>query len=274
MQARRVQTGNSIDYTPSTAITSGDVIVQGDLVGVADTDIASSALGSISVEGVFAFTKAAGSITFAIDDPVYWDDTNNTAVATPGAGPYLGLCVKAAAAADTEVHVKLDPHGRAERSLLFSAAAASAAVTNTAVETAFDKAVTIPANTLRPGDVIRVRAQGTVTAANLADTLDIQLRLGATDVLATGAVDSAVGDIFFIDADITIRTIGAGGTMVAAGHTANGVPGTVTAKPRFLGSTAIDTTVEQSVNVSATWSLANAGNSCRLDVMNVQLLRK
>jgi hypothetical protein len=39
-----------------------------------------------------------------------------------------------------------------------------------------------------------------------------------------------------------------------------------------LASTAIDTTVAQVVNVTATWSVANAGNSCRLDVMVVELL--
>ena len=101
----------------------------------------------------------------------------------------------------------------------------------------------------------------------------MQLRLGTTDILATGAVDVANGDIGYIDADIVIRTIGASGTMVAAGVVALGVPGTVTAKPKLMASTAIDTTAAISVNVSATWSVANAGNSVRLDVLDVQVIR-
>lgn len=121
--------------------------------------------------------------------------------------------------------------------------------------------------------MIRVRAQAIATATNSTDTLDLQLRLNTTDILATGAVDVANNDIGYIDADIVIRTIGAGGTMVAAGVVALGVEGTVTAKPKKLASTAIDTTAAISVNVSATWSVANTGNSVRLDVLDVQVIR-
>ena len=83
----------------------------------------------------------------------------------------------------------------------------------------------------------------------------------------------ANNDIGYIEADIVIRTIGAGGTMVAAGVVALGAEGTVTAKPKKLASTAIDTTAAISVNVSATWSVASAGNSVRLDVLDVQVMR-
>jgi hypothetical protein len=102
----------------------------------------------------------------------------------------------------------------------------------------------------------------------------VRLKIGSTTVLATGAVDVANGDIGYIEADVVVRTIGGSGTMVAAGSTAIGVPGTVTAKPAFLASTALDTTAAQVVQASAQWSVANAGNSCRLDVLNVQLIRR
>lgn len=271
-EAQNVRDGKNIDYTPGGAISGGQLVVQNDLVGIAPDDLAASVLGSLMVEGMPSLPK--DSSVFAVGDPIYWDDTTNQAKADPAVGKYVGFAALAAATGDARVYAKLDPSANFSRDLLYSSVAASAAVSNTVAETAFDKAVTIPANTLRPGDVIRVRAQVIATLTNVADTLDVQLRLGTTDVVATGAVDVANGDIGFIDFDITIRTIGAGGTMVGAGHTALGAPGTVTSKPKLLPSTAIDTTVANSVNVSATWSAANAGNSCRLDVMNVQLLRK
>lgn len=159
----------------------------------------------------------------------------------------------------------------------YSAVAASTAVTNTTVETLFDKSVTLPADALRPGDVIKVRAQVIATATNSTDTLTLKLYIGGltgTAVVSTGAVDVANGDIGYIDAEIVVRDVGATGHIVAAGVQALGVPGTVTAKPFLLGSTVIDTTAAKVIGVSATWSVANAGNSCRLDVLNVQIVRK
>lgn len=272
MQATYSQAGCNIDHTPASALTGGDVVVQNSLVGVSPRDVAANDLGAVTIEGVHNATKDAS--VFAVDDPVYWDDTNNVASADPSLGKYMGYAVAAAATGDATVAVKLDPSSNYARDLAYSSVAASTAVTATTTQTAFDKAVTIPANTLRVGDIIRVRAQAIATATNSTDTLNVILRLGTTDVLATGAVDVANGDIGFIDADIVVRTIGASGTMVAAGHTALGVPGTVTSKPKLMASTALDTTAAQSVNVTATWSTNNAGNSCRLDVMNVQLIRK
>lgn len=158
-------------------------------------------------------------------------------------------------------------------SLLYEATAASAAVTTTASETAFDKSYTIPANFLRVGDVIHVVAQVIATATNSTDTLTLKLKIGSTVIVATAAVDVANNDIGYIEADLVIRSIGASGTFVATGVQGLGVPGTVTAKPFLLASTAIDTTATQALTVSATWSTNNAGNSCRLDVLSVEMNR-
>ena len=59
--------------------------------------------------GVFDVAKEGGvAVTFAVGDKVYWDDTNNFAVATDGAGAnkLLGKAVAAAADADTSVRVR------------------------------------------------------------------------------------------------------------------------------------------------------------------------
>lgn len=155
---------------------------------------------------------------------------------------------------------------------ILSTVAASAAVTNTVTETGFDKTHTILANTLKAGDVIRIRAQAIASATHSDATLTLKLYLNAVEIVTTGAVNVADGDIGYVDVEICIRTIGASGTMVAAGVQALGVPGTVTAKPFLLASTAIDTTADQVVAVKATWSYANAGNSARLDLLTCKRL--
>ena len=175
---------------------------------------------------------------------------------------FEGYALTATTADGDEVEVLqiMDPHEK-----LFTQTTASSAVTNTTTATAFDQSFTIPANTLQAGDVIRVRAGVVATATNSTDTLAVTLKIGSTTVCATAAVDVANSDVAWIDVDLVIRTSGANGTLVAAG-TANIK---TTATGVLLASTAIDTTADQAVTVLATWSVANTGNSCRLDVLDI-----
>lgn len=154
--------------------------------------------------------------------------------------------------------------------------AASAAVTNTTTETLFDTQYSIPASALKAGSVLKIRYQGIATATNATDTLAVKLYIGGltgTVLISHAATDVANNDVFSGEYQLTIRTAGASGTMVGCG-TYKSVPaaeGTATYKDDILASTAIDTTAAQVVGVSATWSVANAGNSCRLDVLTVEI---
>ena len=113
--ARFIHDGRSIDHTPSSAVAAGDVVVQGDLVGVAKLDIAADALGALAVTGVFDLPKSAGQgKAIAAGKKVYWDATNKIATESADDGgtpatayPYLGKTVKAAVDADTTVRVRL-----------------------------------------------------------------------------------------------------------------------------------------------------------------------
>jgi predicted RecA/RadA family phage recombinase len=275
-QAVLAHEGRHIDFTPATAVASGDVVVQnGRVAGVANVDIEAGRQGALAVEGVFDFTKINIGLSFAVGENVYWDDLNDRAVSTGAGNAYLGKCVRPAADTDSRVRVKLA--ALQDTTLIFSAEAASNAVTNTTVETAFNRSVTIPAGRLKKGDVIRVRGQGIVTSQNATDTLTVQLKLGGTagvQIATTGAVDPATNDIFYIEADLVVRTVGAAGTIVATGLQALGTPGTVTGKPFFKASTVVDTTITQDLVVSATWSAASAANIVRLDVLDVELLSR
>ena len=109
-QAQFIHEGNSIDFAPVADASAGDVVVQGDLVGVTKRDIKANELGALAVTGVFDFAKQAGAgVTFAVGAKVFFNDTTNVAVATDGSGAhkFVGKAVRAAVDADTTVRVRL-----------------------------------------------------------------------------------------------------------------------------------------------------------------------
>ena len=108
--AQFIHDGDSIDYTPTIAdVAAGDVIVQGDLVGIAKRDIPAGTLGALAVTGVFDMPKLANAgVTIAAGAKVYWAEGPKVVMHDSGAGPYLGKAVKAAADADATVRVRLE----------------------------------------------------------------------------------------------------------------------------------------------------------------------
>lgn len=109
--AKFIHDGDSIDYTPGSNVAAGDVVVQGDLVGMAKRDIVANALGALAVTGVFDVPKAIGAGTaIASGAKVYWDAADKQAKedAESGANKYLGKTVKAAVDADATVRVRME----------------------------------------------------------------------------------------------------------------------------------------------------------------------
>ena len=110
MIARYIQDGHALDITPSADLAAGDVVVAGDLIGVAAGDITAHTLGAIQVTGVFEFPKATGVGTaLSLGAKAYWDDTAKVATATAGANKPLGKVARAAADEDTKVRIRLTP---------------------------------------------------------------------------------------------------------------------------------------------------------------------
>ena len=106
--ARYVQDDAAVDYTPTADVASGQVVVQGDLVGVAKRPISANTPGALATEGIFDFPKATGAGSgIAAGTSVYWDATNNVATATAGSNKLLGKTTVAAADADATVRVRM-----------------------------------------------------------------------------------------------------------------------------------------------------------------------
>ena len=110
MTTKFIQRGAAVDYIPGADVAAGDVVVQGELVGVAKLDIQTGKLGALAVTGLFDFPKATGAGTaIAAGTRVYWDEAEQVAKADSeaGANKEIGKTVKAAADDDTLVRVRL-----------------------------------------------------------------------------------------------------------------------------------------------------------------------
>lgn len=93
--------GDTIEYIPAADVTASDVVVQGDLVGVATLDIKAGMLGGLAVSGVFDFPKLPGtSNAITAGAKVYWNAAGSAVVPTDSSGMHK-LVGKAVAAADT-----------------------------------------------------------------------------------------------------------------------------------------------------------------------------
>lgn len=113
-QATFIQLGTTVDYTPTSAVSAGDVVVQNNLVGVATRPIAANALGALTVIGVFDFVHDA--VTKSAGEAVYWDADGDPVGGTAGSGcatktssgnTFMGKVVADAASDDTSVRVRL-----------------------------------------------------------------------------------------------------------------------------------------------------------------------
>jgi len=100
------QDGDLINYTPSSAVAAGAVVVLADLVTVAPRPIAANQLGSVAVEGVFKLPKASGAISQGAI--VYWDATNSNVTTTAGSNKRAGKAAEAAASGDAVVPVLIN----------------------------------------------------------------------------------------------------------------------------------------------------------------------
>jgi predicted RecA/RadA family phage recombinase len=100
--------GNAIDYKPAADGAAGDVVVLGELVGIANAPIKANTLGALAVAGVFEFPKTAGAGTaITAGTKLYWDAVVKVATATVDANKFIGKATADAADADAKVRARL-----------------------------------------------------------------------------------------------------------------------------------------------------------------------
>ncbi len=99
------QPGESIDYTPASAVVAGQVVVLDTLVTVAAVPIAANKLGSVLTRGV-VFMPCATGATGAQGSSIRYYAASGIAHASTGA--YAGRLAAARVATDTTVKVLLN----------------------------------------------------------------------------------------------------------------------------------------------------------------------
>jgi len=114
MQGTYIKAGAVVDYTPVAAVVAGQVVVQGNLVGIALNPIAASTLGALAVSGIFDVDQNAEIIVAG--DAVYWDANGSSvggtalagaATATASGNTFMGFCATLTAADTEKVRIRL-----------------------------------------------------------------------------------------------------------------------------------------------------------------------
>lgn len=105
------QDGRILDWTPTAAVSAGEVLHLPDgRAAIATTDIAAGVLGSVQVAGIAVVDKTA-SMVMLKGSKVYWDHSASKASLLFGANTadyYLGVVEETAASAATTVKVALN----------------------------------------------------------------------------------------------------------------------------------------------------------------------
>lgn len=159
----------------------------------------------------------------------------------------------------------------------------STGVTAGTNETAFTNYVRIPADTLRAGDRIRIRAKTFCVATHTTDTLALKMKLAAASglvastlvVSSTAAVDVANSDVHALQAALRVVAIGAAATAKFNGF---GYSFKTGASAAFLGTaidddTSVATNAAIDVGVTYTWSVSDASNQVRIKELFVEVVR-
>ncbi len=107
-----LQEGTRMNYTPVANVTVDQVLVLGDRIGVAVTDIPAGTAGAVAVSGVFRMAATAGE-GFMPGQTLYWDAATGalTTEGSDGAGgtkPRAGFAWVPKVASAIVAEVKID----------------------------------------------------------------------------------------------------------------------------------------------------------------------
>ena len=162
---------------------------------------------------------------------------------------------------------------------LFAQTAAGAAVVNTTTETTLVNGgvgtLSVPAGGFRVGDSFAAILGGTLSANN-NETLTIRLKSNGVILASTGTVvmSGATNRKWILSATFIIRSIGSAGA--AAIYTAGFFEYLKNASSNLeffnatsLNNTTFDTTITNTLNITAQWGTASTGNSITTQNFNL-----
>lgn len=155
---------------------------------------------------------------------------------------------------------------------LFAQTGSSTPVSGTTVETSIigsgTGTLSVPINGFRVGDSFNGKLNGHISCVG---TAEIQIRVKANSVLLgdTGviALDASTNKHWQLDLNFTIRSIGSVGSIVSYGsfgYIKNS--GLNFEGSNFVTITPLDTTILNTITITAEWNTNNSGNSIYSDI--------
>jgi hypothetical protein len=169
---------------------------------------------------------------------------------------------------------------------LYSNITVGTAISNTTTETSLFTGATaslgstrsLQAGSMRGGTVLRLRIYGQFATTG-TPTIRWRVKLGSTILIDSGIITSPnnANGLFFLDVYIYFLVIGGAGSVRVdfEGRLTTATAGVVT--PTFfvgdVGSSAMDTTVNQTLDVTAQWGTAAAGNTVTLINAHIDRIR-
>ena len=106
MAKNYVQDGNTVRFTATTAVKSGDVVMTENLVAIAASDVAQGGAGVGLTTGVFT-VKAKAADDIKQGAIVYWSAADGATI-TAGSNKRLGIAWRASGATVGDVDVKIN----------------------------------------------------------------------------------------------------------------------------------------------------------------------
>lgn len=146
-------------------------------------------------------------------------------------------------------------------------------VQNSTVATSFGS-VSLPVGTLSVGTLIRVTAIGTITNQNSTDQFGVVLKLGGLTVATIAARDPATSDVFHLQCEVLVCSVGGSGIIRAVSHSLFNAPASYIAGAEVVGTVSgtVDTAAVQLLDLVGTWSVTNVANVARLDAISVEIV--
>lgn len=106
MATNFIQPGNCITVPADTDYASGEVVVIGDIIGIAAGDAATGEPMDVETGQVWSLPKV-GAESFTVGAPVYYDGGNKLATSTSTDNTRIGVAVAGAAIGAASVKVRL-----------------------------------------------------------------------------------------------------------------------------------------------------------------------
>lgn len=100
-----IQDGKTLDFTAGDDINAGDLVLNGNIVGVAINDVANGAVGQVATSGVHEVSKDAYEV--AIGVPLYYNASSGKLTTTASTNKLAGYAWEAAASGAATVKVHL-----------------------------------------------------------------------------------------------------------------------------------------------------------------------